>query len=145
MATRAPDFFMSTAGETEALANPRACWVKSRLRNQVHDGHMLIEVEPSLIGQRYDLGSRDITNLILSPKWVSLSLFPVTQWPCPVYVARILDDAITESGAFTPSQVELIAWGSIFRTLEEASAHAKRFDPNYGSPVYEPVPARENR
>lgn len=90
---------------------------------------MLVEIEPSLIGQNYGLGSQDITNLILSARHEGFSLFPVQEWPCHVYVARILDDTITRTLAFTRSQVEVIAWGMIFRTLHEANTHAKKFQP----------------
>ena len=90
---------------------------------------MLVEIEPPLIGQNYGLGSQDITNLILSARHEGFSLFPVHEWPCHVYVARILDDTVTERLAFTRSQVEVIAWGMIFRTLDEANAHAKKFQP----------------
>jgi hypothetical protein len=34
---------------------------------------------------------------------------------------------VVESSAFTREQVELIAWGTLFRTCEEASDHARRF------------------
>jgi hypothetical protein len=38
-----------------------------------------------------------------------------------------VDKAILKSREFTREQVELIAWGTLFRTREEASALAKRF------------------
>ena len=122
-----PDFFLSTAGENEGLATPRACWKIARLKDQVRDDHMLVEIEPPVIGQNYGLGNQDIANLILSARYEGFSLFPVKEWPCHVYVARILDDTITQTLSFTRDQVEIIAWGIIFCTLDEASAHAKKF------------------
>ena len=122
-----PEFFLSAAGENEGLASPRACWEQGRLKDQVRDDHMLIEIEPSLIGQNYGLGGKDITNLILSVRHEGFSLFPVKEWPCHVYVARILDDAITKTLTFGRDQVEIIAWGMIFRTFDEADAHAREF------------------
>ena len=122
-----PDFFLSAAGESEGLATPRACWKKARLKDQVRDDHMLIEIEPPVIGQKYGLGGKDISHLILSARYEGASLFPVREWPCHVYVTRIVDDVVIEALVFTRSQVEIIACGMIFRTLEEASAHAKQF------------------
>lgn len=122
-----PDFFLSAAGENEGLASPRACWKKARLKDPVRDDHMLVEIEPPLIGQGYGLGGQDITNLILSARHEGFSLFPVKEWPCHVYIARILDDTIARTLAFTRNQVEVIAWGMIFRTLDEANAHAEKF------------------
>jgi hypothetical protein len=122
-----PSFFLSAAGENEGLAAPRACWAKARLRDPVRDDHMLVEIEPPVMGQNYGLGNQDITNLILSARHKGFSLFPIKEWPCHVHVSRILDDAITESLTFTRAQIEIIAWGIIFQTLGEANAHAKKF------------------
>lgn len=124
---REPDFFLSAAGENEDLSSPRACWVKARLKDEVCDHHLLIEIEPSLIGQWYGLGSKEINNLILSPRYEGDSFFPIKQWPCHVYIARILDDTVMETLMFTRTQVEIIAWGMIFRTFDEANAHANKF------------------
>ena len=124
---RAPNFFMSTAGEYEPLAPPRACWERARLRDVVRDDHMLIDIEPALDGQRFGLGSTDITQLIISARHRGQTLYPVSEWPSFVYVARVLDNAVLESRAFTREQVDLVAWGTLFRTREEASELAKRF------------------
>jgi hypothetical protein len=124
---RAPAFFISTAGEYEPLAAPRACWEKARLRDNVRDDHMLIDVEPALDGQRFGLGPADITQLIVSARQRGQTLYPISSWPLSVYVARIVDETIIGSGKFTREQVELIAWGTLFRTREEALALARRF------------------
>jgi hypothetical protein len=103
------------------------CWEKVRLRDSVRDDHMLIEIEPKFAGQHFGLGTVDITQLVISAHLRDQTLYPISKWPLFVYVGRILDKAIIESRAFTREQVELIAWGALFRTLEEASDHADRF------------------
>lgn len=123
---RAPDFFMSTAGEYSPLAAPRACWERARLRDAVRDDYMLIEIEPALKDQRFGLGDIDVTRLILSTRLPRRTLFPVSEWPSYVYVARIVDDTVLDTGMFTRGQVELIAWGTLFRTREEAWDLARR-------------------
>ena len=122
-----PDFFLTSAGESTKLARPRACWIKGRLKDQMRDDHMLVEIEPPLVGQSYGLRDKDIANLILSSRHKGFSLFPIKEWPCYVYIARILDDAIIETMSFTRGQVEIIAWGVIFHTLDEANVHARKF------------------
>lgn len=116
-----PDFYMSAAGEVVGdLAAPRACWVRARVRDVARDDHMLIEVAPPVMGQPYGLGSRDIGELIISARFQGSTLFPITEWPCHVYIARVLDRGVIESLAVSKKeQIEVIAWGSIFRTLEE--------------------------
>jgi len=104
------------------LALPRACWFKNRLKDGVRDDYLLIEIEPPILGQRYGLRSENITELVISTRYQGLSLFPVTHWPCDVYVARILDSSIVQTHVFGPNQVELIGWAELFRTFEEANA-----------------------
>lgn len=98
------------------------------MNDGVRDDHMLIKIEPPLIGQSFGLGSKDISNLLISARFAGTSLFPVAKWPCHVYVSRILDETITRTLSFTAEQIEMIAWGTIFRTAEEAQAHARRFE-----------------
>ena len=122
-----PDFFLSAAGENQGLTAPRACWVKARLSDALRNDHMFIDINPPLIGQRFGLGAQDITHLILSPKYEGVSLFPVEEWPCHVYVSRIVDDTITTTLTFTRSQIEVVAWGMIFCTVDEAVVYARNF------------------
>jgi hypothetical protein len=93
--------------------------------DEIRDDYMLVEVDPAIIGQRYGLGDQDITNLIVSARYRGSTLFPVSEWPCHVYIARILDQSIIKKLAFTKDQVELIAWGMIFPTAEAANAQGK--------------------
>jgi hypothetical protein len=97
------------------------------MRDELRDDYMLIEIAPALAGQIFGLGSADISMLIISSRHCGRTLFPVSEWPSYVYVARMLDDSIASSLEFTRSQVELIAWGSLFRTLEQARGHAAGF------------------
>lgn len=124
---RPAEFYMSAAGEYEPLAAPRACWQHARLRDDVRDDHMLIDIDPALDGQRFDLGAGDITQLIISARHRGQTLYPISEWPFFVYIARILDKAVLRSHAFKREEVELIAWGTLFRTREEATDHAIRF------------------
>lgn len=123
-----PDFYMSTAGEYGPLAAPRSCWQLGRLRDDVHDEYMLIKIEPPLNGQLFDLGATDIAQLIISPRHRGQTLYPVSEWPLFVYVARVKDQAVFKSYSFKPYQVELVAWGVLFRTSGEAFRHARRFE-----------------
>jgi hypothetical protein len=87
---------------------------------------MLVEIQPALLGQPFGLGDRDISQLLLSTRYQGYTLYPITKWPCPVYVARVLDDTILQTLSFTKEQVELIAWATIFRTIQEAEAYAAK-------------------
>ena len=119
------DFFLCAAGEHQELTSPRACWIIGRLKDNVRDDHMLVEIDPPLIGQRYGLGENDIRTLILSARHQGYTLFPIMEWPSHVYVSRILDKKIQDTGTFSGNQVEVVAWAMIFRTLEDAAAHVR--------------------
>ena len=111
---RNPDFYLSAAGEVIGdLATLRVCWVKGRLQDVARNDHMLIEIDPPLNGQPYGLGGQDITELIISARYQGSTLFPISEWPCHIYIARILDQSITTTLVFTKNQVEIIAWGMI--------------------------------
>jgi len=119
-----PDFFLSALGESEELSAPRACWVKGRLKDVVRDDHMLIGIKPCLTGQKYGLGDQDIDMLIISARYEGSSLFPIREWPCHVYVARLLDQRATKTLSFSSDQVEVIAWGMIFPTLDAVHTYS---------------------
>jgi hypothetical protein len=120
MKKKEPDFFLSAKDETTAdLANVRSCRSVRRLSDSIRDDYMLIEVEPPVIGQKYGLGAKDISHLIISTRHSGSSLFPINEWPCDVYIARILDDSVIEQSSFKKEQVELIGWGIIYQTHDE--------------------------
>ena len=121
-------FFLTTAGEYGPLTRPRACWVRGRLRNDRRDDYMLVGIDPPLIGQRFGLGAQDIPYLILSTRHAGHTLFPIDEWPAHVYVARLLDESVIQAQRFISNQVELIAWGLLFKSFEDAQAEAQKFD-----------------
>lgn len=122
--TKPPDFYLTTAGEYEPLAAPRACRQRARLHDELRDDYMLVDIEPPLPGQRLGLGGYDVTSLVLSSRHRGQTLYPVSEWPTYVYVAHVLDNEIPSSGMLSKGQLKLIAWGAIFRSLREALAYA---------------------
>jgi hypothetical protein len=93
------------------------------LHDELRDDYMLVDIDPPLPGQRFGLGGSDVTSLVISSRHRGQTLYPVSEWPSHVYVARIVDNKIPAS-ALSKGQVELIAWGAIFRSLREASDYA---------------------
>lgn len=119
-------FYLTTAGEYPGLAAPRGCKFVNRLRGYNRDDYMLVKISPSLSGQDFAPGGEDIDLLILSTVFQAETLFPIQKWPLGVYVARIKDTSILETLTFAIGQVELIAKGFLFQTLEEAVAAATK-------------------
>ncbi len=123
-----PIFYLTTAGEYQLLSKPRACWFIRRLRDVNRDDYMLVKIDPPLIGQSFGLGGNDVATLLLSTRHRGFSLYPVTEWPTYVYVARIADPRVLEAESFTPEQVQLIAWGEIFADLHEVASRAQELE-----------------
>jgi hypothetical protein len=75
---------------------------------------------PPVIGQKPHEAA--MAQLVLAPHSTGTTLFPVSAFPLPVYVYRILNETIVEGGVLTNSDVELVAWCEIYRTAEDACA-----------------------
>jgi len=120
-----------SAGERLGRSSERRCpgpAINPTVNSPVRADLMLIQFERPLIGSKYGLGDKDITKLILSPKFPDSSLFPINEWPCQVFIARILDYTVIRTLTITTrGQVQIIGKGTVFRTLDEANAYARRF------------------
>jgi hypothetical protein len=90
--------------------------------DSVRNDYMLVRIKPSFCDERSS--PKEIDRLILSTRLKPCSLYPITEWPCHVYVMRILDESILQTAQFTRQQVEIIAWGALFQTLKQAQNYA---------------------
>jgi hypothetical protein len=120
-----PNFYL-VSGEKSEPRVPTACWPEQRLRDALRDDYMLVRIEPPIMGQKYGLGAANIDHLILSTHLAGKSLYPIDSWPCHVYVMRILNSRILQTLSLDKADVEMIGWGSLHRTIEEAAAAAFR-------------------
>jgi hypothetical protein len=121
-----PDFYLATGVEYGALAVPRDCRIEARLSNKVRDDHLLVRIDPPLVGQSFGLGSRDIEQLVLTAIFEGSGLCPINAWPAHVYIARILDESIGTTRTIKSGQVQVIAWGMLFQTMAEAIASIRK-------------------
>lgn len=48
------------------------------------------------------------------------TLFPISEWPPSVYVVRLLNKSIVDQHEFDYSQTQLIDWGVLYRTYDDA-------------------------
>lgn len=116
------DFYLCL---NEGAGEPRACWIKGRRRYGDRDDCMLVAIEPPVIGQTYGLGSEDIYHLLLATRWEGQTLWPISHWPTHVYVLRPLDKSVIDQPAIDSAQAQLIEWGELHRTYEDATAARK--------------------
>jgi hypothetical protein len=123
----AQHFFLSAAGESVELAKPRECWEINRMRSAARDDYMMISMEPPY-RQPSGIGYRDVYKLIIATRFKGYSLYPITSWPCHVFVFLTADENIAAGpDEVRPDQIRNVAWAMLFQTFAEAETHAKKF------------------
>ena len=120
----APNFYLASS-EGYDLETPRACYAVRRMGGREADDYLVVTVSPPLMGQRYGLGDKDIDTVVLATRHGGSTLFPVSEWPLAVHVARILHERDIE-GRFEKGDLELIGWGELYRTEAEAAQPSTR-------------------
>jgi hypothetical protein len=118
-------FFLSAAGESMELAKPRECWEIESMRGADRRDHMLISIEPPY-RDPHGIGYRDVYKLIIAPRYEGYSLYPISSWPCHVFVFLIADENVNAGSEIRPEQVRNVAWAILFHTLADAENHFKR-------------------
>ncbi len=121
---RGPDFYLAST-EGYELEEPRRCWRVRRLTTANRDDLLLVKIDPPLLGQKYGLQGRDIDLVIVATRHQGSSLFPITEWPVYVHVARLLDNDSEVPDKLREGQFQSIAWAELYRTEEDA--RLKRF------------------
>lgn len=102
------------------MEKPRCCWRIKRLASGQRDDLLLVRIEPPLLGQKYGLGGRDIELVLLAPRHKGDSLFPISQWPVDVHVARSLVEDPEALENIDPKDMKVIAWAELYRTESDA-------------------------
>lgn len=112
----APDFYLFSTESKRLSDTYRECYKRKRLYGGHSDGYLLCDIDPLLIGQPYGLGAADINQLVIATKHKGNTLFPINQWPMPIYVMRPLIDNIESKDTITETDVALIAWAELYHT-----------------------------
>jgi hypothetical protein len=113
-----PDFYLAST-EGYGMEEPRRCWRMRRIATNKRDDLLLVRIDPPLLGQQYGLQGRDVEQVLVATRHKGGSLFPVTQWPVYVHVARPLVD-ITGLDKIQSNQLESIAWAELYQTEQDA-------------------------
>jgi hypothetical protein len=113
-----PDFFLAST-EGYGLEAPRRCYRLRRVPGRAVDDYLVIRIDPPLGGQRFGLGDRDIDKLVIATRHQGSTLFPISEWPTHVHVARMLGSA-EKRDSFGTGDLEAIGWGELYRTEDDA-------------------------
>ena len=117
-----PNYFLSSL-ESTSFAITRECYVVRRLIFKTGKECVLARVNPVVIGQPFGLGGLDIEQLVFMCRHKGGTLFPIREFPCFVYITRLLFDIPSDLDVIDTKDVEIIAWGEIYKTRHDAENH----------------------
>jgi hypothetical protein len=111
-----PDFFIFSQEGYNLDDLPRACYKRVRLYGKDRlDDFMLCDISPYINGQGYGLGDKDITQIVIANRVQGTSLFPISEWPISVYLARITNPKIESKKWVDETNISLIACASLYQ------------------------------
>lgn len=115
------DFYLAST-EGYGLEHPRKCFIIRRLSTETRQDLLLVRVVPPLIVQKRAIGSGDLELVVLATRHRGSTLFPIKEWPVYVHVARAKHVNSIEADIVSQDDLEVVAWGELYRTEEDARA-----------------------
>lgn len=114
-----PDFFLAST-EGYGFDVPRACYRVRRVAGRAPaDDYLVVRIDPPLDGQSFGRGEHDLDKVVLATRHQGATLFPVSEWPTYVHVARLLGPA-EKKDRLEAGDLDSIGWGELYRTEAEA-------------------------
>lgn len=88
-------------------------------------GKLAVEARltPSVIGQDFNRVS-DIERVVLSTRHEDASIDPISEFPCFVFITIPRADYAAMESPLRADDLEIIGWGELYRTREDAQHHA---------------------
>jgi hypothetical protein len=101
----------------------RECHFERSLTFDTGKGAVVARVSPPVLGQDFNRLS-DIETVILSARHEGVSIDPVSEFPCFVFITipRIGSDVL--QSPLRSDDLEVVGWGELYRTREDAERHA---------------------
>jgi hypothetical protein len=116
--TVTPDFFLAST-EGYELDVPRRCYRLRRVTGRNVDDYLVVRIDPPLSGQKFGMGRHDLDKVVVATRHQGSTLFPISEWPTYVHVARMLGTA-EKKDSFTAADLESIGWGELYQTESDA-------------------------
>ena len=115
-----PDFYLTSSEHKGDLRRVRRCWALRRPTGPFEQQYLWVRVEPPFIGHAIGRAA-DIGQVLLSPHYEGGQLFPLRDLPVSVYIYLPRRDQVLGMGHIEGEDVELAAWGEIYRSEAEAA------------------------
>jgi hypothetical protein len=120
-----PSFYLASVDSYPTLA-PRSCFVEERLSVQEErDDYLRVRIEPPIQGQPFGRGERLVKDVVLATRYAGTTLPPISEWPMTVFICRIVNDSIRNSGKASAQDVEVMLIGELYNSLSAAQEALK--------------------
>ena len=113
-------YYLSSFDSTR-LSLTRECRFERLLVFESGKTAAVARLSPGVIGQDFNCAA-DIEMVVLTPRHEGVSIDPVSEFPCFVFVAIPSDLSALES-PIRPDDLEIIGWGELYRTRVDAESH----------------------
>jgi hypothetical protein len=115
------DTFYLGSLESVRFETVRKCEVLDTLIFDTGKAVAVTRIQPPVIGQ--DLNRPDdLHTVILAPRHEGVSIDPVSEFPCFVFIA-IAREGYALKSPIQPDDLEIIGWGELYRTYQDAENH----------------------
>lgn len=113
-------FYLSSL-ESSRFERPRKCRFERALSFDTGKAAVEAAISPPVNGQEFNRVP-EIARVILAARHAEVSIDPVTEFPCFVFIAIPKSDVVIQS-PIRSGELEIIAWGELYRTMEDAERH----------------------
>jgi hypothetical protein len=101
----------------------RECRIERLLTFDTGKVAAVARLSPGVIGQHFNRAS-DIDTVILSPRHEGISIDPVSEFPCFVFITIPREGYEALMSPVRSDDLEIIGWGELYRTQDDAERHA---------------------
>lgn len=91
------------------------------MKDSVRNDYMLVSVDPPY-RQPKGIGYTDMYQLVLASRWKGQSLYPISSWPCHVFVYQPLCKISPDQTNLKQGDLAILAWADLYERFPEADS-----------------------
>lgn len=115
------DIYYLSSLESARFATVRECQFTKMLAFDTGKTAVVARIKPPVVGQDFNL-SHDLQNVVLVARHEGVSIFPVSEFPCFVFIA-IPNNEFELMSPIRSDDLTIIGWGELYRTRPDAENH----------------------
>jgi hypothetical protein len=115
------DTFYLSSLESVRFETVRECRFADMLVFDTGKNAAVACLQPPVIGQDFNCPA-DLQRVILAPRHEGVSIDPISEFPCFVFIA-ITHEGRELQSPIRSDDLEIIGWGELYRTYDDAENH----------------------